>query len=106
MTSKKQIEAKNIDETEAKAEMMTPTNTVQTDSGSTHVQEKWTFEVVNEAALIKAALDGRTRVPMGIIKIDEGALRQQIYAQIYQPKKWAKFGVKVERVKQVVTRSA
>ncbi len=101
----KAIEARNVDETAAKAEMMTPKNTIDTDSGKTMVRDSLTVEVVNEVKLIKAALDGRNTIPLDIISINEAKLRQLCRGDMYSEKRWARYGVKVVKIKKVQTRT-
>lgn len=102
---RQQIEAKNVEESKVKAEMMTPSNVTETDSGKTFLQDNLTVEVVNEVKLIKAVLDGRNTIPLDVIQINEVKLKQLCRGSMYSEKKWAKYGVKVVRTKKVQTRT-
>ncbi len=100
-----QIEASNVGETVVAAEMMTPTNVTETDSGKTFTRDDITVEVVNDVKFIKAVLDGRNTIPMDCITINETKLKQLCRGSMYSEKKWAKYGVKVVKVKKVQTRT-
>jgi len=73
---RKQIEAKNVEETIVKAAMMQPGGVIETDSGKTFTRGDVEVEVVNEIKLIKAALDGRNTIPRDVVQINEAKLRQ------------------------------
>lgn len=102
---KAQIEAQNIEETEAKAEMMQPQKVIDTDSGKTFLRDDVEVEVVNEVKLIKSALDGRNTIPKDVIQINESKLRQLCRGNMYSERKWLKYGVKVTKVKKVQSRT-
>ena len=96
-----EIEASNITETEAKAEMMAPSNVTETNSGKTIVRDDLSVEIVNDVKLIKAVLDGRNTIPLDLISINEVKLKQLCRGDMYSAKKWAKYGVKVVRTRKV-----
>ena len=61
------IEARNVEDTEMKAAMMTPSTKVDTDSGQTSVRKTMQFEVVDKLKLMKAAADGRNKLPLDVV---------------------------------------
>ena len=102
---RKQIEAKNAEETIVKAAMMQPGGVIETDSGKTFTRGDVEVEVVNEIKLIKAALDGRNTIPRDVVQINEAKLRQLCRGSMYSEKKWLKYGVRVVKVTKVQTRT-
>lgn len=84
-----------------------PVNTTKTESGgAVYEVEVMKFEVIDEVKLVKAALDSRSKnVPMGIVQINESALRNAINSKELTPAKWKKYGVKVSFEKEVRTRT-
>jgi len=108
--AQKQIEASNIAETTVKAEMMTPQTTVDTNSGKTFSREDVEVEIVNPIKFVKAVLDGRNTIPMRDyldrwIASTMTLLKQHARGDMYAPDKWAKYGVKVTKVKKYTTRT-
>ena len=102
---KAQIEAQNIGETAVVAEMMQPAGVTDTDSGKTFIRDDIKVTIVNLIKLIKTALDGRNQIPIDIIQINEAKLKQLCRGNMYSVKKWAKYGVKVEKTRKVTTQT-
>jgi len=100
----KAIEARNVEDTEAKAEMMTPSTTVNTDSGQTIVRKGLTFTIVDKLKLIKAAIDGRNKLPLDVVVANEALVRQLVNGKQFSKEKWKKWGVKVEESHTVATK--
>ena len=100
-----QIEAKNVADTEAKAAMMTPSTTVETDSGQTSVRKLSTFKIVDKLKLIKAAVDGRNKLPLDVVVVNEALVRQLVNGKQFTAAQWKKWGVEVEEKLGVATRT-
>jgi len=76
----------------------------QTDSGKTFTRTRLKFEVVDEVRLIKAALDKRNQIPLTVATVNESKLRECVNGKLYSIKNWAKYGVRVYEVEEVVAK--
>jgi len=99
------IEARNVEDTEVKAEMMQPSTKVDTDSGQTSVRKTVQFEVVDVLKLIKAAADGRNKLPLDVVGEREPRLRELVNSKKFSKAQWRKWGVKVEEKLGTATRT-
>jgi len=69
-------------------------------------KETITVEIIDQAKLVKAALDKRVvKIPFDLIEIKEGVLKRLVKKEDLTEKKWKQYGVKVTYGKQLITRT-
>ena len=108
--AREQIKAEDIEETAAKAEMMTPSTVLEVDSGKTYLKDDFQVEIVDMVKFVKAVGDGRNTIPMREYydrweEASMSLLRQHARGEMYSEAKWRKYGVKVVKKKKIATRS-
>jgi len=102
-----QIKASNLDEMEAKAEMMTP-RVVETDSGSSYLKDDVKVTCTNPIKALKAFMDGRNQLSLEdlleyIAPFMESHVKK--HHKLYSEKKWKRYGFDVVIKKKVATRT-
>ena len=99
----KEIEARDVESVEP--EKVNVNNSVKTDSGETTVRKGVDFEITNGLKLIKAAIDGRTKLPMDVVQVVEAKVRQLVNGKRFSEAQWRKWGVKIKDKMTVATRT-